>query len=130
MITSSNRPHSASSFESNTHFNIESTRRDSDRRSFLNSVLYVKSAFHTLLRTKSKVGFVRQSNRSAKGRRVRNVMNELYPAQPILGFKTMEQKIHERTAPKRIMTVTMGLFAGIALLLAGMRLYAVMTYAV
>src|SRR5262245_48818668 len=61
---------------------------------------------------------------------VRNVMNELDPAQPILGFKTMEQKIHERTAPKRVMTVTMGLFAGIALLLAGMRLYAVMTYAV
>jgi ABC-type antimicrobial peptide transport system permease subunit len=57
-------------------------------------------------------------------------MNELYPAQPIVGFKTMEQKIHERTAPKRIMTVTMGLFAGIALLLAGMGLYAVMTYAV
>jgi putative ABC transport system permease protein len=61
---------------------------------------------------------------------VRNVVTELYPAQPILGFKTMEQKIHERTAPKRIMTVMMGIFAGIALLLAGMGLYAVMAYAV
>jgi hypothetical protein len=65
--SSSNHPSSASSFESNTHFNIESIRRDPDRRSFLNSVLYVKPAFHRLLRTKSKVGFVRQSNRSAKG---------------------------------------------------------------
>ena len=61
---------------------------------------------------------------------VRNVVTELYQAQPILGFKTMEQKIHERTAPKRIMTVMMGMFAGIALLLAGMGLYAVMAYAV
>jgi putative ABC transport system permease protein len=61
---------------------------------------------------------------------VRNVMKELYPAQPILGFKTMEQRIYERTAAKRIMTIVMGVFAGIALLLAGMGLYGVMAYAV
>jgi putative ABC transport system permease protein len=61
---------------------------------------------------------------------VRNAMKELYPAQPILGFKTMEQRIYERTAAKRIMTIVMGLFAGIALLLAGVGLYAVMGYAV
>jgi putative ABC transport system permease protein len=42
----------------------------------------------------------------------------------------MEQRIYERTAPKRIMTVLMGVFAGIALLLAGTGLYAVMAYAV
>ena len=61
---------------------------------------------------------------------VRNVMKDLYPAQPILGFKTMEQRIYERTAAKRIMTIVMGVFAGIALLLAAMGLYAVMAYAV
>jgi putative ABC transport system permease protein len=61
---------------------------------------------------------------------VRNAMKELYPAQPILGFKTMEQRIYERTAAKRIMTIVMGVFAGIALLLAGVGLYAVMAYAV
>jgi putative ABC transport system permease protein len=61
---------------------------------------------------------------------VRNAMKELYPAQPILGFKTMEQRIYERTAAKRIMTIVMGVFAGIALLLAGMGLYGVMAYAV
>ena len=61
---------------------------------------------------------------------VRNGMKELYPAQPILGFKTMEQRIYERTATKRIMTIVMGVFAGIALLLAAMGLYAVMAYAV
>jgi putative ABC transport system permease protein len=61
---------------------------------------------------------------------VRNMMKDLYPAQPILGFKTMEQRIYERTAAKRIMTVVMGVFAGIALLLAGLGLYGVMAYAV
>jgi putative ABC transport system permease protein len=61
---------------------------------------------------------------------VRNAMKELYPAQPILGFKTLEQRIYERTAAKRIMTVVMGVFAGIALLLAAIGLYAVMAYAV
>jgi hypothetical protein len=64
--SSSDRPRFASSFESNTHFNVESIRRDPNRRSFLNSVLYVKPAFHKLLRTKNIVGFVRQSNLSAK----------------------------------------------------------------
>ncbi len=61
---------------------------------------------------------------------VRHAVMELYPAQPILGFKTMEQRIHERISPKRIMTVMMGVFAGISLLLAGMGLYAVTAYAV
>src|SRR5215813_4324852 len=56
--SSRNRPRSASSFESNRHFNIESIRLDPDRRSFLNLVLYVKPAFHTYLRTKSKVGCI------------------------------------------------------------------------
>jgi predicted permease len=61
---------------------------------------------------------------------VRNLMKELYPAQPILRFKTMEQRIYERTAAKRIMTIVIGVFAGIALLLAALGLYAIMAYAV
>jgi putative ABC transport system permease protein len=61
---------------------------------------------------------------------VHTMMKELYPAQPILRFKTMEQRIYERTAAKRIMTVVMGVFAGIALLLAGLGLYGVMSYSV
>ena len=61
---------------------------------------------------------------------VRNMVKELYPAQPIRNFKTMEQRIYERTSPKRIMTMMMRVFAGTALLLAGIGLYAVMAYAV
>ena len=61
---------------------------------------------------------------------VRNVVAQLYPAQPIRNLKTLEQRIYERTSPKRIMTLIMGVFAGIALLLAGIGLYAVMANAV
>src|SRR5215510_14691496 len=64
--SSRNRPRSASSFESNRHFNIESIRLDPDRRSFLNLVLYVKPAFHTYLRTKSKVGCIFRKKASSQ----------------------------------------------------------------
>ena len=71
--SSSNRPRSASSFESNIHFNIESIRLDPDRRSFLNYVLYVKPALHKYLRTKSEVGCIfRKKASSHFGRRALN----------------------------------------------------------
>jgi len=55
---------------------------------------------------------------------------KLDPAQPVFNVKTVERMIHERSSPKRIMTAMMGAFAGIALLLAAVGLYAVMAYAV
>src|SRR5262249_36088789 len=58
------------------------------------------------------------------------VVTELYPAQPILSFKTIEQRIYERPTPKRIITAVMGDLRGSALLRAAMGLYAVMAYAV
>jgi len=60
----------------------------------------------------------------------RSEVANLDPAQPIFYLKTVERMIHERTSPKRIMTAMMGVFAGIALLLAGVGLYAIMAYAV
>jgi putative ABC transport system permease protein len=60
----------------------------------------------------------------------RDEVMKLDPAQPISNLKTLERMIHERTAPKRLMTATMGVFAAIALLLAGVGLYAVMAYTV
>jgi putative ABC transport system permease protein len=59
----------------------------------------------------------------------REVMR-LDPTQPAFNLKTVERMIHERSAPKRIMTALMSVFAGIALMLAGVGLYAVMAYAV
>jgi putative ABC transport system permease protein len=60
----------------------------------------------------------------------RDQVMKLDPAQPVFSLKTIERLIHERSSPKRIMTAMMSVFAGIALLLAAVGLYAVMAYAV
>jgi len=60
----------------------------------------------------------------------RDEVMKLDPAQPVSNLKTVERMIHETTSPKRIMTAMMGVFAAVALLLAGVGLYAVMAYAV
>ncbi|MGH9754452.1 MAG: ADOP family duplicated permease [Blastocatellia bacterium] len=60
----------------------------------------------------------------------RNEVMKLDPALPVSNPKSVERMIHEQTSPKRIMTAMMGVFAAIALLLAGVGLYAVMAYAV
>jgi putative ABC transport system permease protein len=61
---------------------------------------------------------------------VRNQVVNLDPTRPIFNLKTIERMIHERTSPKRIMTVVMSVLAMVALLLAGVGLYAVIAYAV
>jgi putative ABC transport system permease protein len=55
---------------------------------------------------------------------------KLDPALPVHIIKTVDRMIHEQTAPKRIMTAMMSVLAAIALLLAGVGLYAVIAYAV
>jgi putative ABC transport system permease protein len=60
----------------------------------------------------------------------RDEVMKLDPALPVSNIKTVERMMHEITSPKRIMTAMMGVFAAIALLLAGVGLYAVMAYAV
>jgi putative ABC transport system permease protein len=61
---------------------------------------------------------------------VRKEVTNLDPTQPVFYFKTIERIAHEWNAPERIMTVMMSVFAGIALLMAVVGLYAVMAYAV
>jgi putative ABC transport system permease protein len=60
----------------------------------------------------------------------RDEVRKLDPALPVSNLKTVERMIHEMSSPKRIATAMMGVFAAIALLLAGVGLYAVMAYAV
>ncbi|MGH9940255.1 MAG: FtsX-like permease family protein, partial [Blastocatellia bacterium] len=60
----------------------------------------------------------------------RDEVRKLDPALPVSNIKTVERMIHEITSPKRLMTAMMSVFAAIALLLAGVGLYALMAYAV
>jgi putative ABC transport system permease protein len=60
----------------------------------------------------------------------RDEVRKFDPAQPVSNLKTVERMIREKTSPKRIMTAMMSVFAAIALLLAGVGLYAVMATAV
>jgi putative ABC transport system permease protein len=61
---------------------------------------------------------------------VRGEVSALDKTVPVYNVKPMEQIIDERLSPKRLATFMMAGFAVIALVLAGVGLYAVMSYAV
>jgi putative ABC transport system permease protein len=61
---------------------------------------------------------------------VRAEVSALDTSLPVFNIKPMEQVISERMSPKRLATVMMAGFALIALALAGVGIYAVMSYAV
>ncbi len=61
---------------------------------------------------------------------VRGYVAGLDPDQPISDIKTMTQVIDERSSTKRLMTWVLAIFALIALLLAAVGIYAVISYAV
>ena len=59
-----------------------------------------------------------------------SVVRELDPALPLSDVRTMEQNIARSMAQPRFLTLLLGVFAGIALLLAGVGTYSVMAYSV
>ncbi|HKG22871.1 MAG TPA: FtsX-like permease family protein, partial [Blastocatellia bacterium] len=61
---------------------------------------------------------------------VRDAVAALDPNQPVSNIKTMHQVIEERSSSKRLMTWMLAIFALIALLLAAVGIYAVMSYVV
>jgi putative ABC transport system permease protein len=61
---------------------------------------------------------------------VRGEVHALDPNLPVYNVKTVSQMIDERISPKRLMTYVLGVFALIALLLASVGIYGVMSYAV
>jgi putative ABC transport system permease protein len=70
------------------------------------------------------------SNPTELTRAIRNEVAALDKSLPLFDVKPMTSVIDDRVSPKRLATLLLGCFAVIALLLAGVGLYAVMSYSV
>ena len=61
---------------------------------------------------------------------IRREVQAIDPAQPIANIRTLETVISDSVAPRRLSVVMLGVFAGIALLLASVGIYGVMSFLV
>jgi putative ABC transport system permease protein len=61
---------------------------------------------------------------------IRSLVHRIDPNQPITGIKTMEENVSQSIAEPRFRTVLLTIFAGIALVLAAVGIFGVMSYSV
>ncbi|HSA55038.1 MAG TPA: ABC transporter permease [Gemmatimonadaceae bacterium] len=86
------------------------------------SAYYVPSAMSLAIRTRGEPEGIIPA--------VRRIIRELEPAAPISRIRTMDQVVAESVASRRFTTQLLAGFAALALLLAGVGLYGVVSYAV
>lgn len=101
------------------HFGIERKTMFEMYSSYLQSATYL-----TTLVIKT------ESNPLKYAAMVRKEVRTLDPDLPVYDIKTMEQRIDESTGNRRFITYVLGIFAVIAIVLAGGGIYSVMAYSV
>jgi putative ABC transport system permease protein len=71
-----------------------------------------------------------QANPEAMTTTLRRTVMEIDPEQPLVQIRTLNEVLHESLARRRFNMVVMSVFAGLALLMAAVGLYGVLSYAV